>query len=157
MGLDSYLYKKNYVRQGEWVKPEFRTEVEVKTGGEIDKNIKPERIRYIVEEVAYWRKANQIHNWFVQNVQNGVDECQNSYVSREKLEELLDVCNKVIEDFNQTGGIKASELLPTGSGFFFGSTEYDEWYFKDVTNTIEYLTEILEDESADEFEYYASW
>lgn len=152
MGLDSYLYKKNYVRQGEWVKPEFRTEVEVKTGGEIDKNIKPERIRYIVEEVAYWRKANQIHNWFVQNVQNGVDECQNSYVSREKLEELLDVCTKVIAD-----NTLAETLLPTGSGFFFGSTEYDEWYYKDVSNTIEYLTEILEDESADEFEYYASW
>lgn len=152
MGLDSYLYKKNYVRQGEWVKPEFRTEVEVKTGGEIDKNIKPERIRYIVEEVAYWRKANQIHNWFVQNVQNGVDECQNSYVSREKLEELLDVCTKVIAD-----NTLAETLLPTGSGFFFGSTEYDEWYYKDVSNTIEYLTEILKEEDADEFEYYASW
>lgn len=152
MGLDSYLYKKNYVRQGEWVKPEFRTEVEVKTGGEIDKNIKPERIRYIVEEVAYWRKANQIHNWFVQNVQNGVDECQNSYVSREKLEELLDVCTKVAAD-----NTLAETLLPSASGFFFGGTEYDEWYFKDVTNTIEYLTDILSDEDADEFEYYASW
>jgi hypothetical protein len=152
MGLDSYLYKKNYVRQGEWVKPEFRTEVEVKTGGEIDKNIKPERIRYIVEEVAYWRKANQIHNWFVKNVQGGIDNCQNSYVSRDNLEELLDVCNQVIADNSL-----AVTLLPTGSGFFFGSTEYDEWYFKDISNTIVYLTEILEDESADEFEYYASW
>lgn len=152
MGLDSYLFKKNYVRQGEWIKPEFRTEVEVKTGGEIDKNIKPERVRYIVEEVAYWRKANQIHNWFVQNVQGGIDNCQNSYVSREKLEELLDVCSKVIADNSL-----AETILPTGSGFFFGSTEYDEWYYTDVSNTIEYLTEILSDEDADEFEYYASW
>jgi hypothetical protein len=152
MGLDSYLYKKNYVRQGEWVKPEYRTEVEVKTGGEIDKTIKPERIRYIVEEVAYWRKANQIHNWFVKNVQDGIDNCQNSYVSRDNLQELLDVCNQVIADNSL-----AETLLPTGSGFFFGSTEYDEWYFKDISNTIVYLTEILEDESADEFEYYASW
>ena len=152
MGLDSYLFKKNYVRQGEWVKPEYRTEVEVKTGGEVDKTIKPERIRYIVEEVAYWRKANQIHNWFVKNVQDGIDNCQNSYVSRDNLQELLDVCNQVIADNSL-----AETLLPTGSGFFFGSTEYDEWYFKDISNTIVYLTEILEDESADEFEYYASW
>jgi hypothetical protein len=152
MGLDSYLYKKNYVRQGEWVKPEYRTEVEVKTGGEVDKTIKPERIRYIVEEVAYWRKANQIHNWFVKNVQDGIDNCQTSYVSRDNLQELLDVCNQVIADNSL-----AETLLPTGSGFFFGSTEYDEWYFKDISNTIVYLTEILEDESADEFEYYASW
>lgn len=152
MGLDSYLYKKNYVRQGEWVKPEFRTEVEVKTGGEIDKNIKPERIRYIVEEVAYWRKANQIHNWFVQNVQGGIDECQSSYVSRDNLEELLDLCKQVDSD-NEL----ADSLLPSTSGFFFGGTEYDEWYFKDISNTITFLEECLSDELADEFEYSASW
>jgi len=152
MGLDSYLYKKSYVRSGEWVKPEFRTEVEVKTGGEIDKNIKPERIRYIVEEVAYWRKANQIHNWFVQNVQGGIDECQSSYVSRDNLEELLDLCKQVDSD-NEL----ADSLLPSTSGFFFGGTEYDEWYFKDISNTITFLEECLSDELADEFEYSASW
>jgi hypothetical protein len=127
-------------------------EVEVKTGGKVDERIKPERVKYIVEEVAYWRKANQIHNWFVQNVQNGIDECQSSYVSREKLEELLDVCKQVEADNDL-----ASTLLPSASGFFFGGTEYDEWYFKDISNTIVYLTEILEDELADEFEYNASW
>ena len=31
--------------------------------------------------VGYWRKANAIHNWFVQNVQDNRDECQKSYVS----------------------------------------------------------------------------
>jgi hypothetical protein len=152
MGLDSYLYKKSYVRSGDWYKPEARMEVEVVTGGKVDERIKPERVRYIVEEVAYWRKANQIHNWFVQNVQNGIDECQSSYVSREQLEELLDVCKQVEAD-NELAGT----LLPSASGFFFGGTEYDEWYFKDVTDTIQYLTEALEDEEADEFEYYASW
>ena len=152
MGLDSYLYKKSYVRSVDWHKPEARMEVEVKTGGKVDERIKPERVRYIVEEVAYWRKANQIHNWFVQNVQNGIDECQSSYVSREQLEELLDVCKKVEAD-NELAGT----LLPSTSGFFFGGTEYDEWYFKDISNTIVYLTEILEDEMADYFEYSASW
>ena len=152
MGLDSYLYKKNYIRQGEWYKPEVVNEVIVKTGGEIDKRINPKKVKYVVEEAAYWRKANQIHNWFVQNVQNGIDECQNSFVSREKLEELLDVCKKVEADNSL-----AESLLPSASGFFFGGTEYDEWYFNDITNTIKYLTEALEDEEADEFEYYASW
>ena len=37
MGLDSYLYKKSYVRSGDWYKPEARMEVEVKTGGKVDK------------------------------------------------------------------------------------------------------------------------
>ena len=152
MGLDSYLYKKSYVRSGDLYKPEHRMDVEVKTGGKVDERIKPERVKFIVEEVAYWRKANQIHNWFVQNVQNGIDECQSSYVSREMLEQLLAVCKKVEED-NEL----ASILLPSASGFFFGGTEYDEWYFKDISNTIVYLTEILEDELADDFEYNASW
>jgi len=35
------------------------------------------------EEVGYWRKANHIHKWFVDNVQNGVDECLTYQVSIE--------------------------------------------------------------------------
>ena len=73
MGLDMYLYKKNYIWSGEWVKPEVKQEVIVKTGGETDAKIKPERVKYVVEEVGYWRKANQIHRWFVENVQKGED------------------------------------------------------------------------------------
>lgn len=152
MGLDSYLYKKSYVRSGDLYKPESRMEVEVKTCGKVDERFKPERIKYVVEEVAYWRKANQIHNWFVQNVQGGVDNCQSSYVSRDNLEELLDLCKQVDSD-NEL----ADSLLPSTSGFFFGGTEYDEWYFKDISNTITFLEECLSDELADEFEYSASW
>lgn len=152
MGLDSYLYKKSYVRSGDWYKPEARMEVEVKTGGNVDERIKPERIKYVAEEVAYWRKANQIHNWFVQNVQGGVDNCQSSYVSRDDLEDLLDLCKQVDSD-NEL----ADSLLPSTSGFFFGGTEYDEWYFKDISNTITFLEDCLSDELADEFEYSASW
>lgn len=152
MGLDMYLYKKNYIRQGEWYKPEIVNEVIVKTGGEIDKRIKPERISYVIEEVGYWRKANQIHRWFVENVQNGIDDCQTSWVSREKLTELLELCKKVSEDNSL-----AEDLLPSTSGFFFGGTEYDEWYFECINNTIEIIEDCLSDEYADDFEYRASW
>ena len=152
MGLDSYLYKKTYIRTDDFYQPEVRNEVIVKTGGEIDEKIKPERIRYVVEEIAYWRKANQIHRWFVENVQNGIDQCQSSYVSRENLEELLNLCQLVAANHSL-----ADELLPSASGFFFGGTDYDEWYYNDINSTIKYLTEALEDEDADEFEYHASW
>ncbi len=152
MGLDMYLYKKNYIWQGEWVKPEAKQEVIVKKGGEVDSTIKPERVKYVVEEVAYWRKANQIHKWFVDNVQGGEDNCGNYWVSREKLEELLDLCKQVKVDNS-----KAEELLPSQSGFFFGGTEYDEWYYNDIDNTIQMLEEVLSDKSADEFEYNSSW
>lgn len=46
-------------------------------------------------EIGYWRKVNSIHNWFVQNVQDGIDERQESLVSKEDLERLLEVCQKV--------------------------------------------------------------
>jgi hypothetical protein len=152
MGLDSYLYKKSYVRSDDYYSPEQRMVVEVITGGEVSKTIKPERIRYIVEEVGYWRKQNQIHNWFVQNTQGGVDKCQTSYVSRDNLEELLDLCKQI-----QADNELADSLLPTTSGFFFGGTEYDEWYFNGIDNTITFLEDCLSDELADEFEYSASW
>jgi hypothetical protein len=146
------LYKKNYIWQGEWVKPEAKQEVIVKKGGEVDTSIKPERVKYVIEEVGYWRKANQIHNWFVENVQDGKDECQESYVSREQLQELLNICKIVNID-----NTKAEQLLSTQSGFFFGGTEYDEWYFNDIDNTIKILEDALSDENADDFTYRASW
>jgi hypothetical protein len=152
MGLDMYLYKKNYIWQGEWIKPEAKQEVIVKKGGEIDSKIKPERVKYVVEEVGYWRKANQIHRWFVEKVQSGNDDCGSYWVSRDTLEELLDVCKKVKEDNSL-----AESLLPSTSGFFFGNTDYNEWYFEDVNNTIKIIEECLEDENADSFEYSSSW
>jgi hypothetical protein len=53
-------------------------------------------------EVAYWRKANAIHNWFVENVQNGVDECQESDISIDTLKRLRDLC---IEVFTKMQGM----------------------------------------------------
>lgn len=152
MGLDMFLYKKNYIWQGDWVKPEHKQEVIVKKGGEVDTNIKPEKIKYVVEEAGYWRKANQIHQWFVENVQRGTDDCGNYWVTRENLEELLGICKQIKEDNSL-----ADSLLPTQSGFFFGGTEYDEWYFQNIDNTIEILEEALSDENADDFEYHSSW
>jgi hypothetical protein len=152
MGLDMYLYKKNYIRTESFYREDLRNEVIVKTNGEIDSRIKPERIRYIVEEVGYWRKANQIHKWFVDNVQEGNDNCGNYYVNSTTLEELLELCKKVQADHSL-----AESLLPSASGFFFGGTEYDEWYFDSIDNTITIIEECLEDENADDFEYSSSW
>jgi len=150
MGLDMYLSKKTYVKRWEHNGDNNYTVSVTKKGKEVE-HIKPERVSYIEEEIGYWRKANQIHNWFVENVQNGEDNCRPSYVDREKLKELLELCEEVMEDNS-----KAEELLPTASGFFFGGTEYDEWYFKDIEKTIQILKEALKEERGD-FYYEASW
>jgi len=147
-----YLNKKTYVKQWDHQSPEEKYEVVVTKGGKPVDGIKASRVKYIEEEVGYWRKANQIHRWFVENVQQGEDDCQESYVSREQLEELLGAC-KIVKNHKE----KAEQILPTQSGFFFGGTEYDEYYYQDIDNTIEILEEALSDESADDFAYRASW
>lgn len=86
----------------------------------------------------YWRKANAVHKWMVENVQDGNDDCDYYEVEVGKLVELRDICRSVLEDHG-----KAPKLLPTTSGFFFGSTEYDDWYFDDVKWTADQLDLIL--------------
>ena len=156
MGLDMYLSKKTYVKQWEH-KGDENFQVEVTKKGEPVSHIKSERISYVEEEVGYWRKSNQIHNWFVQNVQNGTDDCGTYFVSEEQLEELLELCKRVIEN-NEL----ADELLPSTDGFFFGSTDYDEWYFKDLTNTIKIIETLLSERNEDgyldgDIYYHSSW
>ena len=106
------------------------------------------------QEVGYWRKANHIHKWFVDNVQNGTDDCGEYEVSQEKLIELRQVCEEVMSHKS-----KASKLLPSESGFFFGSTDYDEYYFNRVVNTIEIIDNVLEstDFENEMITYCASW
>lgn len=161
MGLDMYLSKKTYVRNWDHQTPEERHEVIVKRGDKLVESIKPERVSYIEEQVGYWRKANHIHNWFVQNIQNGEDNCGEYYVGIDDLMNLLDVCKQVKENPS-----KGEELLPTTSGFFFGDTDYDEGYMNDIDTTIQIIEEVLSEKYKDvngreyysgEIYYRSSW
>lgn len=151
MGLDMYLNKHTYVQQWQHIEEDKQYKVEVTKGGQ-PTHINPKKVKYIIEEAGYWRKANQIHQWFVDNVQKGVDNCGEYYVGTDDLEKLLDACEKVKADHSL-----ADTLLPSASGFFFGGTEYDEWYFNTIDNTIEILKEALADESDSSYYYSSSW
>jgi hypothetical protein len=150
MGLDMYLTAKKFVSDFDF-KPE-----QSKLNGEIKQalGIDSEEYGYInIElEVAYWRKANQIHAWFVDNVQEGVDNCGSYYVSRDNLTTLLELCKKVVETND-------AKLLEPKSGFFFGSTDVDDWYFDQVRETIGTLSKILNDDRLSDcsFSYHSSW
>ena len=229
MGLDMNLYKRTHIggyggKKGTLIfRDENGDEAEIEQG------------KYgitLEKDVAYWRKANQIHNWFVEHNGDGIDECQNIYVEIEDLKELLNLCEEVkrkikkgrgliaggttsnsrknhkiflvkpdsdniaeITKFEVIGesesdklkvgdwyidtednspaftsgetnyGVKTSngwtqlytfgetiknadeiaELLPTQEGFFFGSTDFDEYYLDDINNTIEILNNVIED------------
>jgi hypothetical protein len=152
MGLDMHLSKRTYVQNWDYMEPEERYTITV--AGPSAAHIRPERITYIEEEVMYWRKANAIHKWFVQNCQNGVDECQETYISRDQVETLLTTLRTIVADPSL-----AKELLPPTSGFFFGSTELDDWYWDNVKRTIPVLEQLLEDRNAHNFSvhYRAGW
>lgn len=91
------------------------------------------------QEIGYWRKFNALHNYIVNEFNGGVDDCREIILSDIAIEQLLDVLTKVSKDHSL-----APTLLPTQSGCFFGSLEYDEWYFKRVDYAIEVFTEALE-------------
>lgn len=106
----------------------------------------------LVIQVGYWRKANHIHKWFVDNVQEGEDNCRNYDVSKEQLKDLLKLCKEIKEENS-----KAEELLPSQTGFFFGSYEYDEWYFDGINETIEIIERVLKIDEEWSFEYNSCW
>ena len=101
--------------------------------------------------MGYWRKANQIHAWFVKNVQAGEDNCGTYIVSREQLEELKELCINVLAVPEM-----AEELLPPQMGFFFGGYEIDEYYMQALNHTVGIITRCLESKF-DYFEYQSSW
>lgn len=141
-------------------------------------------ISNVIEQVGYWRKANHIHNWFVNNVQYGEDDCDyHNECTKEILEELLDTCKRVYESCTMIVGpvnngetyengewkpiieqgkvvidpSVAKELLPTRGGFFFGDTDYDEYYVEQIADTIDIITRALETTDFDkEMIYYVS-
>ena len=88
--------------------------------------------------VGYWRKANAIHKWFVDNCAGGEDDCHEMEVSVEQLRELYSLCLQVMIDMS-----RAPELLPTCEGFFFGSEEYDDDYRVDIEYTVNLLQKVI--------------
>lgn len=134
--------------------PDKQNKITLTTGGQNNASIKTNRISDVIEEVMYWRKANSIHAWFVENVQEGTDDCKEYWVGVEKLQELIDLCSKVVET-------KDASLLPPQTGFFFGSQEVDDWYFIELADTIKTLTEDLEHHqntnARGDYYYQSSW
>ena len=154
MGLDMYLSAKKYMSRYFDEKDSQRiNSINELFGVEGDEE-NDYGAQEVIFRVAYWRKANAIHQWFVDNVQDGADDCGEYHVSREQLQELLKLCEQIIAEPKQ-----AIELMPTRSGFFFGSTEYDEFYMGDIQFTVDRFKKILSDPAFEksDFYYQSSW
>ena len=182
MGLDMYLTKEIYIGANyNFNRIEGVIEV-FKNGERIPIDFK--KVSYITEEAIYWRKSNQIHKWFVDNVQDGNDDCGKYYVSTENLTSLMETIEKLFSEVNPYINLSeidfekiededfdkkvnehkedieniCSKYLPSQSGCFFGGTSYNYYYFYDLDYTKEELNKLLKEENKHcSFYYTSSW
>jgi len=158
MGLDMYLYVEEYVSRKDWTSADRdednKTFSDIVSSLQLGDVVEPDSWTGLTVQipVGYWRKANAIHGYIVNEFADGVDECQMIYIPRAGMEELRTLCANVLAHPE-----KGLELLPPQSGFFFGSTNVDEWYLQDLKYTYELLTRLLSNEKIDNFLYQASW
>ena len=85
MGLDMYLTKRTWVGLNYEHNREKGQNRLIINGKELPINT----LKSLNFKAGYWRKANHIHQWFVENIQDGNDDCCEYYVPRERLKELL--------------------------------------------------------------------
>ena len=173
MGLDMYASRRLHVKQWEHQRPNERYKVRIEYAGKPVKGIRESCISDVEEEVMYWRKANHIHAWFVDNVQDGQDDCKPYYVDWDDLDQLRAVCQNVItttrlvrgpvlvnkvwnskhqtwDEHREPGWVIenptfAETHLPRREGCFFGHYDYDERYLDDVFKTRDWVDRMMTD------------
>lgn len=138
MGLDMYLIAKRVVAYHPDMVARLR-----ELFPEVDS------IREVETIIGVWRKAYVIHQWFVDHVQDGHDDCRTHLVEREELEELRALAKDAIDHPE-----RAPEVFPTP----FPDAGYNEYYFEELRETVEIIDRALSDRLIEwEFYYSSSW
>lgn len=163
MGLDMYFFAKKttYKSFSKWDEPDRANEVnypeDLKTFSDYiyDRNFKSVQTETIYQ-IGYFRKFNALHSYIVKTFADGVDNCQAILLHKEDVEQI----KKVLDDVLKANTVeKAKELLPTQSGFFFGGTDYDEFYFEEVKDAADLMQSFLDNFDFESYQliYQASW
>jgi hypothetical protein len=158
MGLDMYLHAQKYFHQVDFAKS---TPKEYAISEDFTNLMTMTKLSEVKSEMsgasvqvtcAYWRKANAIHGWFVDNVQDGKDDCKEYYVTKEELQALRELCQRSDNEKNP------SLLMPV-AGFYFGSDDVDEYYWSQMKDTIVQIDRILALPDIDDLSFYyqSSW
>lgn len=82
----------------------------------------------VFEYVGFWSSAHAIHDWFVENVQDGEDDYEVHAVSKEQLEELRTFCKNILS------GKTHIEV---------NHQDYGELYRDELQTTVEILDKIF--------------
>lgn len=176
MGLDMYYYArtKNKLNIEDLKDDHYHSFCQWDVEGKVDETNYPEDLKelgdYIFErnfkssfidedeglyyyQIGYFRKFNALHRYMC-NLDDGRDECQPIVLSKDTFKQLYDLLNDVNHNHS-----KAEDLLPTRSGFFFGGTDYNDYYFSDVTDAIKMCELFLKYFDFDKYDlvYQASW
>ena len=164
MGLDMYFYarKSTYKSFSKWDKPDSADETnypeDLKTFSDYiyDRNFKSVQTETSYQ-IGYFRKFNALHSYIVKTFADGIDNCQDIILYKEDVEQIKKVLDEVLNAHQQVE--KAKELLPTQSGFFFGGTDYDEFYFEDVKDAADLMQSFLDNFDFESYQlvYQASW
>lgn len=152
MGLDQYLFARKYYSK--YCTGKDKTDfAKLLVMSRARKYLVPTDVGHqsvhLMIKVGQWRKAHQIHQWIVDNCQEGTDDCRETYVPRENLEELLALCESVANDHS-----KAQEELPFG---WDNAEDYSQHYYDQVAYTINLIKHVLTMPDAWEFYYTSSW
>lgn len=141
MGLDSYLTVS--IRRSDFIKDDADVAL-LATFNVPDGSVSVEHT------VKYWRNAHTIHNWFVDHVQGGVDNCATYHVSVDDLENLKKDCEEALV---------ASSAGEKDSANFLVE-ENDEWYIEKIGETLSVVSSAIEVCKANPeatFYYTSSW
>lgn len=100
---------------------------------------------------AYFRKVNSIYAYFADRLENEMCVVAKS--------DIIDIMNKAIQVLSEHDEEASKDLLPTQGGFFFGSTDYDDWYYQDMITILNEFGKLLKDwtDDNDIVFVYMSW
>lgn len=153
MGLDMYLSARKFIAGGGYGLEKQQQQYDIFTTAagltaDVIEKLPATRSAHLEIEVGYWRKAHELHDWFVSTVQDGNDNCAPYYVSRENLEELRENIKEVLADPSEWGSVFSVEE----------STDFDEWAKEVYENTAE-MIDLWLSPAFDgwDFVYMASW
>lgn len=157
-----YARKTTYKSFSKWDKPDRADETnypeDLKTFSDYiyDRNFKSVQTETSYQ-IGYFRKFNALHSYIVKTFADGVDNCQEILLYKEDVEKIKKVLDDVLNAHQQVE--KAKEILPTQSGFFFGGTDYDEFYFEDVKDAADLMQSFLDNFDFENYQlvYQASW
>jgi len=101
---------------------------------ELEELVKKQVDGYYKPYDAYFRKVNFLFKYYEDR--GKMHDQWYAFTDADDIDDIIDKCEQVLKDHSL-----ADSLLPTQSGFFFGGTGYDDWYFSDVQDCLNQMRE----------------